>query len=414
MATNYDLFEVIYTKGTALTPQEIVRLLRQPASAYAGIYQTLLRLQRESLIQKTPHGFQVRLSARSTLLYRLIRFCLANDLSYNHFLDKNMAAFIKRAWPKQRFSSQDFAINPRTFARYVELLDRSGFLIIFSRKPLIALLLRHSFLTKLCEYFGCTLSPEPALNQKELLPRLLKELRLFHQRQKKNERKYRALVGSYQLRFIQHSLNLEGNPITLPETVKLLQHQIVPQYLSLEAIEEVRNYQRAMAAMLNDAAERKSLTLTSILNYHYLALQHKPAIAGQIRTIAVVIKNNPYFKITSPQEIRGKLDLFLQKYNAFIAQKKRSLREVFHFAAHFHNQFQHIHPFIDGNSRTTRLLTFHLLRSVGIPVIDIPLGLLEEYLSSTKGAVRRDDQRLRRVLELVVLYNLRLFNEQLR
>jgi len=54
------------------------------------------------------------------------------------------------------------------------------------------------------------------------------------------------------------------------------------------------------------------------------------------------------------------------------------------------------------------------LRSVSLPVIDIPLGLLEEYLSCTKGAARREDQRLRQALELIVFYNLRLFNEELK
>lgn len=414
MATKYDLFEIMYTKGTVLSPHELLRLLQQPASAYSTLYQNLLRLQQEGLIRKTPQGFQVKLSVRSTLLYRLIRFCLANDLRYNDLLDEKSAAFIQKAWQKQRFSARDFALNPRTFTKYVELFYRSGFLIIFSRKPLSALLLQHSFLAKLGEYFGLALPPKNFPDKEIILPLMREELQLFHRLKKKNEREYLTLVQNYQLRFIQHSLNLEGNPITLPETVKLLQHQLVPETVGLQALEEVRNYQRAIQAMLNDAAERKPLTLTSILNYHYLALQHRPAMAGRIRHVPVVIKNNPRFKIALPAQINGKLRLFLQKYNRFIAKKKHSLAEIFHFAAGFHNEFQHIHPFMDGNSRTTRLITFHLLRSLDLPVIDIPLGLLEEYLSSTKGAVLRNDQRLRRVLELVVLYNVKLFNEHLK
>lgn len=249
---------------------------------------------------------------------------------------------------------------------------------------------------------------------KEFWPLLHKELQLFRRLRRKNERKYLALVNSYRLRFIQHSLNLEGNPITLPETVKLLQHQVVPESLSLEAIEEVRNYQLAMGAMLLDVAEHQPLTQASILNYHYLALQHRPSVAGKIRRVAVRIKNNPRFTVAAVGEIQRRLALFLQRYNQFISKKKPSIPESIHFAAYFHNEFQHIHPFLDGNSRITRLLTFHLFRSVGLPVIDIPLGLLEEYLASTKGAARRDDQRLCRILELVVLYNLRLFNEELK
>ena len=414
MTTALDVFELLYTQGTACSAQEVLHLLHKPAAEYSRLYQTLLRLQTEKLIQKTPAGFQVILSARSELLYRLIRFCLANDLKYNDLLERNVASFIRKAWVPKQFSSADFALNPRTLTRYVDLLDQSGFLIILSRKPLLALLLRHSFLQKMCEYFGRALPRAPFLTREELWPRLQRELRIFHRLRKKNERKYAALTENYQLRFIQHSLNLEGNPITLPQTVKLLQQQIVPATISLEALEEVRNYQRAMEAMLKDVAGGNPLTLRSILNYHYLALQHKPDIAGQIRNVPVFIKNNPNFRIVAPLQIAPKVELLLQRYNTFIARKKHSLREVFHFAAQFHNEFQHIHPFIDGNSRTTRLITFHLLRSVGLPIIDIPLGLLEEYLASTKGAVKRNDQRLKKVLELVIFYNVRLFTEQLK
>ncbi len=414
MVTKYDIFEAVYTKGTSVSPPELLRIFQKPASAYAEIYQTMLRLKQEGLLQKSKKGFQIKLSSRSTLLYRLIRFSLANNLPYNHLIDIKMAFFLRRALSKKKFSGHDFKINPRTFAKYIEILSKSGFLLIFSHKPIEASLLPHSFLIKICDFFNLNLS-STAINLPKVSEQILKkELYLFNKLQKKNIHRYLNLIAGYQLRFIQHSLNLEGNPITLPETVKLLQNQVVPESLGLEAIEEVRNYQQAMGAMLRDVAEHKLLSIASILNYHYLALQHKPSLAGEIRTIAVHIKNNPSFKIATINEINIRLEHLLLKYNQFIAKKKPSLPEIFHFAAYFHNEFQHIHPFIDGNSRTTRLLTFHLLRSVSLPVIDIPLGLLEEYLSCTKGATRRNDQRLRQVLELIVFYNLRLFNEELR
>ncbi|MBI2111979.1 Fic family protein [Candidatus Woesearchaeota archaeon] len=414
MVTKYDVFEAVYTKGTSVSPPELLRIFQKPASAYAEMYQTLLRLQRDGLLLKSKKGFQVKLSPRSTLLYRLIRFSLANNLPYNYLIDRNMASFLQRALTKKIFSWRDFQLNPRTFTKYIDVLNNSGFLLIFSRKPLLAALFPHSFLQKICGFFNLKLS-SAAIHLPKISELILKkELRLFNQLQKKNTHKYLELVKGYQLRFIQHSLNLEGNPITLPETVKLLQHQVVPEALGLEAIEEVRNYQQAMGAMLKDVAEKKPLTIASIFNYHYLALQHKPSLAGEVRTIAVHIKNNPQFKVAPVPDINARLEHLLMKYNQFITKKKPGLAEIFHFAAYFHNEFQHIHPFVDGNSRTTRLLTFHLLRSVSLPVIDIPLGLLEEYLSCTKGAARREDQRLRQALEMIVFYNLRLFNEELR
>ncbi len=108
-----------------------------------------------------------------------------------------------------------------------------------------------------------------------------------------------------------------------------------------------------------------------------------------------------------------RLDKLLEKYNLFIKKKNGKLKEILDFAAFFHNEFQHVHPFEDGNSRTTRLITFHLLRTMNIPIFDIPLGLLEGYVFATKGAKERDDNRLNQILQLIILYNLKTINEKL-
>ena len=89
------------------------------------------------------------------------------------------------------------------------------------------------------------------------------------------------------------------------------------------------------------------------------------------------------------------------------------LEEVLKFAVYFHNEFQHIHPFEDGNSRTTRLITFHLLQSKGIPILDIPYGLLDEYLVYTKGSRTREDKKLLSNLQKIILFNLKKINVML-
>ena len=141
-------------------------------------------------------------------------------------------------------------------------------------------------------------------------------------------------------------------------------------------------------------------------------MQHRTNIAGKLRTLPVHIRGNPDFKVAKVEEIRSLLEKLIKRYNQFI-EEKHSLKNLLEFAAYFHNEFQHIHPFEDGNSRTTRLITFYLLRMRGIPVFDIPLGLLESYLFTTKGSKKREDEKLCQVLQLVILYNLKTINEKL-
>ena len=179
-------------------------------------------------------------------------------------------------------------------------------------------------------------------------------------------------------------------------------------------VEEIKNYQNAMAQMLKDANERKPLSLQLILEYHRTAMQHTSYLAGSIKTIPVHIKGNLDFKITPPEEIKEELEKLFMKYNDFIKRKNVPLEEALKFAVYFHNEFQHIHPFEDGNSRTTRLITFHLLQSLDIPILDIPFGLLDEYLNATKGSKKREDEQLYKNLQKIILFNLRKINKKFK
>lgn len=409
MVTKYDVFHYVYQKGV-VTSSNTVFYFKNSVS-YHQAYQFLDVLTKEKLLVKKGKEYALIHSKKAESLYKLIQFCSANGINYNVLLEKNIVRFIKTAAKKNRFSIKDFKLNPRTFGKYVDVLARSGVLIILSKKPLEATIPINSFIKELLEYFGEKVAKrKKGENYKDEIE---KELSIFRKKKKKNEMKYKEVVETYEIRFVQHSLNLEGNPITLPETIKLLKEQIVAHDMAVETVQEVQNYQNAVQEMLKDAAEKRKITKQLIIKYHALAMQHKPDIAGKIRTVSVIIKNNPQFKIAKVNEIEQKLTLLLEKYNAFILKKRHSVEEILTFAAYFHNEFQHIHPFLDGNSRTTRLLTFHFLRFLGIPVIDIPLGLLEEYLFSTKGARKRNDKELMNVIQRIILYNLKTINEQL-
>ena len=141
-------------------------------------------------------------------------------------------------------------------------------------------------------------------------------------------------------------------------------------------------------------------------------MQHREEIAGRIRDVSVYIKGNSSFKVAKLKDIDKLLNKLLVEYNVFI-KKKHTIKELVNFVSYFHNQFQFIHPFVDGNSRITRLLMFHILHYMKIPILFIPLGLLDQYLSNTKGYKVRDDGALVNTLQLIVLCNLKTINDKL-
>ena len=412
MVTRYDIFEFMYKKGSPLKPQEVANEFKKSNIDYNGIYNMLVDLKDQKLIVKNEYGFQVVRNEMNDLLYQMIKFCLKNDINYNQLVDKNLAVFIGKAFLKKRFILKDFDLDPRTFSKYVEILSRNGLAIILSKKPLTATIPYNSFLRDLVAYFGEKVFVA-RIRPDEYFDEIDRELKRFRRLRTANEQRFRRIMNEYEIRFIHHSLSLEGNPITLPDTIRLLKDKIVPKEYTTESVNEVQNYKKAVTQMNQDAEERRPISKESILNYHKLAMTHKPEFAGIIRKKRVTILGNPDYKVAKVKEIEPRLTALLKKYNEFYTKKKLSLKEILEFSAYFHNEFQHIHPFQDGNSRTTRLITFHLLRTQNIPVLDIPLGILEEYVFSTKGAKKRDDKKLGQVFQQIILYNLKTINEKI-
>lgn len=411
MVTKYDVFEVVYKNSAPMKPIEVVKELNKDERDYHIIHRFLRELVKDKNLIKTKSGFEIKKSDKSQLLFDLIYYCVQNNINYNFLLDKNIAKFVNEALKKEEFQQKDIKVDPKTFKKYIDILDKYSLILISSRKPLKARIFYNTLINNLLVYFNFKNIPQRKLKI-NYLDEIKKELEQYRRLRKKNEAGYQRIVNEFKIYFVQHSLSLEGNPITLPDTIKILKEKIIPRELKSEDVEEVKNYQTAIIKMLKDAQQKNTLTKESILEYHRLAMFHKPGIAGKIRNKSVYIKGNLDFKIAKVSEIEPKLEELLKKYNEFI-KKKTLLNEVISFSSYFHNEFQHIHPFEDGNSRTTRLITFHLLQSKDIPMLDIPLGLLDEYLGYTKASRKREDKMLFENLQKTILFNLKKINERL-
>ncbi len=411
MVTKYDVFEIVYKTRTVVKPIEVVKKLNRDEREYHIIHRYLRELTKESLLVKKKDGFQAEISNKSELLYSLILYCIKNGINYNLLLDKNFAQFISDSLQREEINSNNIKLNPRTIKKYLEMLDRYGLILIISEKPLRAKIFYNVLLNNLLIYFGYKHSVITE-SSKSYISEIKKELDKYRKLRKKDEARYQKIVGEFEISFIYHSLSLEGNPITLPDTIKILKDKLTPANLKTSDVDEIKNYQEAMFQMLKDTNERKPLSLQLILDYHKIEMRHRSYLAGNIRTIPVHIKGNTEFKTTPPEKIKEELEKLFDKYNEFIKRKNVPLKEALEFAVYFHNEFQHIHPFEDGNSRTTRLITFHLLQSLDIPILDIPFGLLDEYLDYTKGSKRREDAKLYQSLQKIILFNLRKINKK--
>lgn len=412
MVTKLDVFLELYKKGSPVKIVDIAKSLGQKKAGYEKTRKILEALRKEGKAAKNEYGYEQILNWENQHLYNMLIYCLRNGVNYNEIFSETLAKYLSKAMPRKEFAAKNVNIHPKTFSRISRILEKNGFLIVLSRKPFKASIPKSKFLSDIASYYGCNIKQTNNKARDHILE-IKKELAKFNSLKQKNIRKYQNIIEQFQIKFIQHSLSIEGNPVTLAQTIKILKEKIMPENLSVEHAEEVRNYQKAFLQMLQNVQGETPLTKETMLNYHFIAMQHNPDIAGKIRDVPVIIKGNEDFKTASQEEIRELINKLTSKYKEFTQKKKHALKETLEFSAYLHNEFQYIHPFIDGNSRTARLILFHFLQQNNIPVFDVPLGLLESYVATTKGAKKRSDKKLSETLQQIILYNLKTINEKL-
>ncbi len=174
---------------------------------------------------------------------------------------------------------------------------------------------------------------------------------------------------------VEHTYNsnaIEGNTLTLKETALVLQGITIDQKPLKDHLEAV-GYKEAFEYVEELAKKDKPLSEYDIKSIHNLVLADRPEDRGVFRRVNVRIAGaltNP----VQPYLIEPKIGELLKNY-----QKWSKTMHIVECVANFHLQFESIHPFIDGNGRTGRLLMNLQLIQAGLPAINIKFADRRKY-----------------------------------
>ena len=163
------------------------------------------------------------------------------------------------------------------------------------------------------------------------------------------------------LRWTYHSNAIEGNTLTLLET-KVVLEGITIGGKSLREHFEAINHREAILYIEDLVKDDDSLSEWQIKNIHQLVLKNvDDTNAGKYRQVNVMISGANH---TPPDhtQLTEQMEAFIQWYQ----QQSDSLHPV-ERAAKVHADFVGIHPFTDGNGRTSRLLMNLELMKSGFP-----------------------------------------------
>lgn len=170
------------------------------------------------------------------------------------------------------------------------------------------------------------------------------------------------LNEEFTVEFTYNSNAIEGNTLTLRETDMVLRGLTIDQKPLKDHLEAI-GHREAFEYVQTLVAEGIPLTEQVVKDIHYLVLSDKKDDRGVYRKVPVRIigaTNEP----AQPFMIRPLMEQWLADYG-------QSKENIVTKMARFHIAFESIHPFIDGNGRTGRLLVNLELMKAGYPPIDI-------------------------------------------
>lgn len=181
-------------------------------------------------------------------------------------------------------------------------------------------------------------------------------------------RKYDSfrISQALELEYTFESNKIEGNTLTLKETDLIVNEGLTISGKSMREHLEAINHQEAIAYIKELMDKNTAINEREILCIHNLILRGiYPDDAGKYRKVQVMIKGSSHMPPQPFLVVKEMEELFI-----WYQTNKNNLHPVI-LAAEMHERLVTIHPFIDGNGRTSRLLMNLILLQHGYVIANI-------------------------------------------
>ena len=207
--------------------------------------------------------------------------------------------------------------------------------------------------------------------EKPVIPKSLKTIITSINKLQKKLSKLRKfdsyrIAQALELEYTFESNRIEGNTLTLKETDLVINEGLTISGKSMREHLEAINHKDAIVYMKQLAEKNTRLLAREVLGVHQLVLRGiDDAHAGKYRGVQVLIKGSLHVP-PAPYLVAKQMEDFFLWYEA----NCKKLHPVI-LAAEMHERLVTIHPFIDGNGRTSRLIMNLILLQNGFVIANI-------------------------------------------
>ena len=171
---------------------------------------------------------------------------------------------------------------------------------------------------------------------------------------------------SFEVEYTHNSTAIEGNTLTLIQTKAVLEDGISVGGKTLREIYEVVNHSKAFQFVKQCVAEGKPLDENTVKDIHALLMEN--ILPGGIYRNVEVRISGAQHKPPAPSE------MYRQVKDFYADLPYKAEMNAMELAAWTHAEFVKIHPFVDGNGRTSRMIMNYQLMAAGF----LPVSIAKE------------------------------------
>ena len=177
----------------------------------------------------------------------------------------------------------------------------------------------------------------------------------------------KKIEDALDIEYTYESNRIEGNTLTLQETELVINEGVTISGKSMREHLEAINHAEAIDYIKDFAKKEIEISDRTIKEIHAIVLHGiNRENAGRYRTVPVMISGSRHMP-PQPYLIEKQMEDFMIKFREMETGKVHPVLT----AAYLHDELARIHPFIDGNGRTARLLmNLYLLRN-GYMIVNI-------------------------------------------
>lgn len=163
---------------------------------------------------------------------------------------------------------------------------------------------------------------------------------------------------------VYNSNAIENSTLTLKETEKILLEMAVSRQVSVREVFEAKNLARVVG-YISTHAQSDELNKEKILLLHKMLIGGiNDHIAGRFRQTGEYVRVGTHIA-PAPEHVELMVKAALADYGS---DHENYFSDVI---AKFHLEFEHVHPFCDGNGRIGRVLINYQLLRLGFPPVII-------------------------------------------